>query len=159
MMIKRGRRWTLKKKKHEVTAIHWFLGQWDWNGLLLPSMCIVMVSICPLCVSSPLFLCLSAAKATKTGSNPFVPSFPPNPLFTLRLPLPCFPYFGMSMCYLLTLCMNDNMSVYSYRESYPTPHPVPGVDNNKVWMLYRFWFSVHLLFCLFFMYVKLKNNF
>lgn len=42
-------------------------------------------------------------------------------LFTLRLPLPCFPYFGMSMCYLLTLCMNDNMSVYSYRELYPIP--------------------------------------
>lgn len=118
-------RWTLKEKKHEVTAIPWFLGQWDWNGLLLPSMCIVMVSICPLCVSSPPFF-LSAAKATETGSETFCslfffPILSPMTLYTLRPPMPCFPYFGMSMCYLLTLCMNDNMSVYSYRELYPIP--------------------------------------
>lgn len=35
---------------------------------------------------------------------------------------------GMSMCYLLTLCMNDNMSVYSYRELYPIS---PGVHKKN----------------------------
>lgn len=35
------------------------------------------------------------------------------------------------MCYLLILCMNDNMSVYSYRESYPIPPPLLGVDEEK----------------------------
>lgn len=134
MTIKRGRRRRKtrrkklkikEKKKHEVTAIHWFLGQRDWSGLLLPSMCIVMVSICPSVSPPPLslsfFLGLSAAKVTKTGSDLFVLSFLPKSLFTLRLPMPRFPYFGMSMCYLLILCMNDNMSVYSYRELYPIP--------------------------------------
>lgn len=81
----------------------------------------------PLCLF-PLFLCLSFSVSLlpkqPNQAAPFVLSFLPffpNSLFTLRLPMPCFPYFGMSMCYLLTLCMNDNMSVYSYRESYPIP--------------------------------------
>lgn len=95
-----------------------------------------MDSSCPVCV---LFWCLSVPlcpprpplsllfflccqKQPKTGSQ--------NLLFCLSLPssqtpflYSChvFPCFGMSMCYLLTLCMNDNMSVYSYRELYPIP--------------------------------------
>lgn len=88
----------------------------------------------PLCLS-PLFLCLCAAKVTKTGSKPFVQSFLPNSRFILRLPMPCFPYFGMSMCYLLTLCMNDNMSVYSYRESYPIPLVLTKNGLNVVQIL------------------------
>lgn len=91
--------------------------------------CVLLLCLSvPVCLFPPLSLSffhgLSAAKATKTGSNPFVLSFPPSfpprvPSLPSRLPMPCFHIFGMSMCYLLTLCMNDNMSVYSYRESYP----------------------------------------
>lgn len=54
---------------------------------------------------------------------------------------PHFPYFGMSMCYLLTLCMNDNMYVYSYNRV-----PFSRCWLKIVGMLYRFRFSVHLLF-------------
>lgn len=63
----------------------------------------------------------------------------PSP--TPPLTLPHFPYFGMSMCYLLTLCMNDNMYVYSYNRV-----PFSRCWLKIVWMLYRFRFSVHLLF-------------
>lgn len=66
-------------------------------------------------------------------------------LFPVRLPMPCFPYFGMSMCYLLTLCMNDNMSVYSYRESYPIP-PLGCWQKNGLNVVQIQVFSVHLLF-------------
>lgn len=70
--------------------------------------------------------------------------FSSAPLFTSPIPpltLPHFPHFGMSMCYLLTLCMNDNMYVYSYNRI-----PFSCSWLKMVWMLYRFRFSVHLLF-------------
>lgn len=70
---------------------------------------------------------------------------------------PHFPYFGMSMCYLLTLCMNDNMYVYRYNRV-----PLSWCWLTMVWMLYRFRFSVHLCFVFFIlvpfmMYVELKT--
>lgn len=89
----------------------------------------------PLCLF-PLFLCLSFTSLCCQSNQKqaviiLFSVLPPllflKSLFILRLPMPCFPYFGMSMCYLLTLCMNDNMSVYSYRELYP----IPLVLNEK----------------------------
>lgn len=84
-----------------------------------------------LCVSSPsfsVFISLSlCCQSNQNRQRSFCSVFS-SPLLLPKFPfLPSvslchvFPYFGMSMCYLLTLCMNDNMSVYSYRESYPIP--------------------------------------
>lgn len=70
-----------EKKKHEVTAIHWFLGQRDWNGLLLPSMCIVIVSICPSVSLLSLSLCCQSNQNLQQSFRsrlfspiPFLPS-------------------------------------------------------------------------------------
>lgn len=62
------------------------------------------------------------------------PSFPPKtpPFLNLDPPLPWFPHFGMLMFYLLTLCMNDNMSVYSSKCI-----PFPWCSQKMVRMLYR----------------------
>lgn len=88
-------------------------------------MCIVIVSIRPSVSFLPLSVFLSWSICCQSNQNrqqSFCSVFSsPLPDSPLRLSMPCFPYFGMSMCYLLTLCMNDNMSVYSYRESYPIP--------------------------------------
>lgn len=68
--------------------------------------------------------------------------------------MPCFPYFGMSMCYLLTLCMNDNMSVYSYRELYPISLVLTKKGLNVVQIQVFLFFSVQLHFV---MFVELNN--
>lgn len=72
---------------------------------------------------SPLTHCVSrrflpCCQSNKSGSfvlpvtsSPLPPSHNPSVMFSI--------FLGMSMCYLLTLCMNANMSVYSNRESYP----------------------------------------
>lgn len=91
-----------------------------------PAQHVYCYSVYPsLCVFPPSF-CLSflvylLPKQPKQAAILLFRLFSPLPDSPLRLSMPCFPYFGMSMCYLLTLCMNDNMSVYSYRESYPIP--------------------------------------
>lgn len=113
-------------------------------------MCIVMVSLSvPVSLHSlslSCFLNLTAAKVTKTGSSPFVPYLLPSSRSTLCLPMPCFPYFGMSMCYLLTLCMNDNMSVYSYRELYPISLVLTKKGLNVV-QIQVFLFFCSVTFC------------
>lgn len=85
----------------------------------------------PLCVLRFLPCCQS----NKSGSFvlPVTSSLLPpthNPLCHV------FHILGMSMCYLLTLCMNANTSVYSNREAYPLIALV--VDKKTVRMLYRF---------------------
>lgn len=86
------------------------------------------------CLSVPVCLFLPSSVSFLVHSTILTSLIPP-------LILPHFPYFGMSMCYLLTLCMNDNMYVYSYKRI-----PFPWCWLKMVWMLYRFRFSVHLLF-------------
>lgn len=107
------------------------------------------VFICP-CVSPPSFSILLSqshcCQVTKTGSSPFVPYLLPSSRSTLCLPMPCFPYFGMSMCYLLTLCMNDNMSVYSYRELYPISLVLTKKGLNVV-QIQVFLFFCSVTFC------------
>lgn len=92
------------------------------SGLLLPSTCIVIVSLLfPMCVSRFLPCCQS----NKSGSFFFVCfacNFLPTSYFPQSL-CHVFHILGMSMCYLLTLCMNANTSVYSNRESYPLIDP------------------------------------
>lgn len=122
-------------------------------------MCIVMVSTCPSVslTSLSLSLCCQSNQNWQQTFHSVFSSPLPNSRFILRLPMPCFPYFGMSMCYLLTLCMNDNLSVYSYRESYPIPLVLTKNGLNVVQILV-FCSSFILFSYIFLMYVELKNN-
>lgn len=79
----------LKKKIHEDTAICWFLGQRDSSGLLLPSTCIVMVSLSilyPLCVSRFLPCCQSNNSGSfvlPVTSSLLPPSHNPSVMFSI----------------------------------------------------------------------------
>lgn len=138
------------KKKHEVTAIPWFLGQWDRDGLLLPSMCIVMVSICP-CVSLlPLSVCLSfclpRCQSNRQRSHcPLSLSLPPPqiPFFNLS---PYTMFFHILECQCAT-CWHCAWMITCLYIVIENCIPFPCMDKKMVWMLYRFRISVLLLFC------------
>lgn len=138
-----------KKKKriiNEVTAIPWLVRQWDWNGLLLANVCIVLVSLCPSVSPFPLpfppqnkqrplyFLFFALFKYTQF-SRPFAA---PN--------MPCFPYFWNVKCATCWHCAwMINMSVYNYNRKPPNPTIPPWCWQKMVWMLYRF--RVFFVFC------------
>lgn len=97
-----GRRTLRKKKQTKNLKLQPYLDFWVSEAK--------MDSSCPAYV---LLQCLSVPVC------PLLPFFRlySRPLHSLCFPvpfgLPHFPYFGMSMCYLLTLCMNANTYVYS----------------------------------------------
>lgn len=100
------------QQKNKNMKLQPYIDFWvsETDGLLLPSMCIVMVSYLSLCVSlhplSPsFFLRLSAAKVTKAGSHslflcipspPFLP--PPTLTPSLRPPYAMFSIFWECQC-------------------------------------------------------------
>lgn len=127
------RRKNIKKNKKNLKLqpyLDFWVSEVKMDSLLLPSLYCYGVSLSP-CVLLPFSV------SFLVHSTHFTSLTPP-------LTLPHFPYFGMLMCYLLTLCMNDNMYVYSYNRV-----PFSRCWLKMVWMLYRFRFSVHLLlyFC------------
>lgn len=80
------------------------------------SLSLSLFLLSPMCVSRFLPCCQS----NRSGSFVFACNLLPTTSSFSHNPSVMFSIFlGMSMCYLLTLCMNANTSVYSNRESYP----------------------------------------
>lgn len=125
MLLKKEEEYKKKNLKLQPYLDFW-VSEVKADSLLLPSLYCYGVSLSP-CVLLPFSV------SFLVHSTHFTSLTPP-------LTLPHFPYFGMLMCYLLTLCMNDNMYVYSYNRV-----PFSRCWLKMVWMLYRFRFSVHLL--------------
>lgn len=119
--MKRGGRGERRRRNNMWSTAIPYIVYWcsEAQGLLLPSMCRYGVCLHHDCAAQHLS----------------VSSYPPPPC----------PYFGMLMCYLFTMCMNDNMSVYN--KQYPIrwcwwrfeccidldllcPHPYPSLVPN-----------------------------